>query len=1160
VTSPNSVGEISVEVLGDAKALIKKLRGDLEKGLKETDVDKAIKDAIGKKPIKVPVEADADTAPLQEKVRRTRVPKVKVPLDPDTASIPEKVKKTRIPKVPVPLDPVLQAFQQEVRRQTAALSRQAIKIPVGGDTAGLRAELSAQLAAIQTQSRIKVPTEPAEKAAYEAKLKAQLAEVAARVKQTVKVEAKVDAKVDKKDVAGLGSALKSLPTSGVGLLKTAFESLSQSMAESSNTAIRMGGNLIGAVSGAAGPVGTVVSGLIGLASAMGIATAAATFAAPAMSALAGALAALPGILAGVGAGFGTLSLGFKGISDAFKPKAGGGGGGGGEDAASRARRIAGAERGVEAARRGIAAATRGLQSANRGLEQAERGVADAQARVSEAQRRALQAQQAVNRARKEAKEDIEDLNRSLSGAKLSEEDATLRVTEALRELNKAKESGVLPDIQRADLEYRQAQQALEEAKDATEDLGEAAKDANDLGVEGSDKVQDALQDQVDANNAVKDAIRGVADAQVAVIEAQNGVLSANDALKSSYDGLASAQDSLAEAQKKAAAAGGGGALAEVVKLAPAAQRFVDAIKALKPAFESLRLDVQQRLFAGLDKTVTRLGEAWIPALRITLGSYADTFNGFFKNLGASLTAPKFITDLQLGAEAGRKAFFAIGDAVTSKLVPAFGALSSAAAPFIETLGREIADIVTEFSEWVLQGEKTDALKDFFATASESMHDLFTTGKLVGKIIGNLFQIITGGDQETGKSSIDSFNDGLTQLNDYLSDPTNQQSIRDFFGSLKDGLADVAKYIQAFKDFVDKFRDIKKALFGDDSGTASSAGASIGKALVAGIATGVKIGFETTWGIIAGFFWSGPDSLLGRIKSGLGIASPSTLTTAMGVDLIRGLINGIGNTVAALLAKAATLPGIIRKGIGDAAKILAAQGRNVVVGLINGVAAQYGALRTRVLGLRTTILNVFSTAGTFLVNAGRNTVAGLANGISALYGALRTRALGLRATITNALAGAGTWLVNAGRNAVIGLLNGIASLGGWLYNNVVAFVKNNVQNALSQALQLGSPSKLTFGMGAFTGQGLALGLESEESRVARAAAAIAAAALPQVGAAGLDLFGNADAAITRSLQVAGANTLQASWAPGATGDPILDAFKKVIKFSHSGNVQAALGSS
>jgi hypothetical protein len=149
--------------------------------------------------------------------------------------------------------------------------------------------------------------------------------------------------------------------------------------------------------------------------------------------------------------------------------------------------------------------------------------------------------------------------------------------------------------------------------------------------------------------------------------------SANDSLKSSYDGLASAQDSLASGADEGRRRRWGRRRADD-EARPGGAEVRRRVKALKPAFEDLRLDVQQRLFEGLDKTVTNLGNAWIPALKVTLGSYADTFNQFFKNLGSSITTPKFISDLQAGAEGFRQGFEDIGTAVTDSLVPAFGAL------------------------------------------------------------------------------------------------------------------------------------------------------------------------------------------------------------------------------------------------------------------------------------------------------------------------------------------------------------------------------------------------------------------------------------------------------------------------------------------------------
>jgi hypothetical protein len=1266
MTSPDSVGSVSVEILGDAKNLVKKLRGDLEKGLKDFDFAKAIQDSVGKKPIKVPVQTETDTEPLKDKVKKTRIPKVKVPLDPNTDDIPEKVKKTRVPKVSVPLDPLLQAFQQEVRRQTASLSKQAIKIPVDADAGKLRAELGADLAAIAQQAKIQIPTEPADKAAYEAELKAQLAsvadrikasvgvdvdtdgvddqvrqvkvppvpveldpvvglfqaevkrqtaalarqvavnvpikadggrlraelgsqlaalqsqlklkvptepgakaayearlkaqldEVSARVKQSIKVEPKVDNKgaggvsALTAGFKGLSSALPQLGgiTSGVSDLIGAFQKLG-------GTSTQAGGAVAGAAQSAAGPVGALV-GTLGLAAAAAVALSVGFAAAvpvlgvvaAGLAAVAGAAAAIPAALAGAGAVFGTLSLGFKGISDAFKPKAGGGGGGGGgEDPAARARRIAAAERGVESARRGIAAATRGVQSANRGLEQAERGVADAQARVADAQRRALQAQQAVNRARKEAKEDIEDLNRSLSGAKLSEEDATLRVTEALRELNAAKEKGVLPDIQRADLEYRQAQQALEEARDTTEDLGEAAADANAKGVEGSDKVQDALQDQVDANNAVKDAIRGVADAQIAVIEAQNGVLSANDSLKASYDGLLSAQESLAEAQKKAASAGGGGGgLAEVVKLAPAAQKFVNAIKALKPAFEDLRLDVQQRLFDGLDKTVTNLGNAWIPALKTTLGSYADTFNGFFKTLGANISTPQFISQLQAGAEGARKGLDAIGKAVSGPLVQAFGRLSEAAAPFLEKVGTVIAKLITDFSTWINTMDQ-DKLDSFFKQAGDAFADLGVTVKETGRLIGNLFGIIFRGNGKDDKSAISSFNDGLDKINDWLEDPANQGRIAQFFDDLKG----------YYEDFKAKFSGAKKILDAilpsDGSGEASagSIGTQIGSALVAGVIAGIGQTLTLQNGVLADLFLNNPFSLIGSIKRLLGIKSPSTVMAEVGKNLVEGLIQGLTDNFGGLSTKAGELKKRILDGIGDAKNTLVRKGQDFATGLRNGMNATKESVGAKAGELKTKVSNAFSNAATLLTGRGQSIANSLRTGMSQVAGNVGIAASNLKIRVQNAFTNAGSLLRGIGQAITGGLISGIASkaaeLGRYL-NQLGAYIKANKG-------PIEKDRKLLIPEGAAIMDGLIGGIASKRDALGAQLSDLTG----MVSATAFDDLGvKADAAITSNMAVASAQRVLLGFEPGFTGDWLQDGLKRNIKFRNQGNVQAALGSS
>jgi hypothetical protein len=1122
MTSPNSVGEVSVEVLADAKALAKSMKAEVEKAFKDLDPGKATEQASKRRPVRVPVVPEPDTKDLPK----------------DTE---EEAKKTRTPRVPVGLDPLLAEFQRDVQKQLRALAKTVqAKVPVGADTDELRRELASELARVAQQAKAKIPVEVGDRQKLESDLRAALTAVSDRVKASVEVEpdtsglaakvqaaadragAKVEVDVDVDRGGALGrlkSLFSSLGSSGGGIsgLVSQFADLSGAIQRSAGSSAQLGGSLVGAFVTATGPIGLVIALLAAATAAVGALMTATALLAPAFVAAAGAAAAIPGALAGAGAAFGALALGFRGISEAFKPKAGGGGG---SSAVNQARQIASASRQVEAARRGIAAANRQVEASERSLAAAHRGVEAAELRLAEAQKRARQAQAAISRAREEAVESIEDLNRSLRGAQLAEEDAALGVEEALRALNEAQLTGNIPEIRRADLAYRQALQTLEESKDTTADLGKETEEANRKGVEGSQQVQDAYRDQEEALQAVRDAQTGIIEANDSLKSAQDGVAAAMDGVKSAADGLTSAQESLAAAQQKVAS-GGGGVAKEIIKLAPAAQKFVDAVKALKPAFESLRLDVQQKLFAGLDKTVTNLGEAWIPRLRDTLGRYATTFNTFFKNLGTAVTTTKFMDDLQAGAEGARRLLERVGGAVTSKLVPAFGALARASAPFLERLGEILGKIVEKFSDWVLEGEKSGKLAEFFDRAADAIEKISVTGYQVARIIGGIFQAMMGGTASEGRTTgLDAINDGLTDLADWLNDPANQAKVQDFFYDLDQairavgaGISTVSGWIDSLQRFVDRLREWKanikaelKNLFGFDDGVEP------GQNLVEGLISGLGTAFGKLWDKIAGWLWEGPDSLIGRIKSGLGIESPSKVMMAIGVDLIAGLIAGV---------------------------------RSVLTNL-----------RNTAVSIKNTVTGALSNAGSLLVQTGRNVVGGLQTGIRAVFGGLRTTAGGLRTTVVNALSNAAYWLVGTGRNVVIGLWNGLASLGGWLWSRVQNFAATYVTKAINSALGINSPSKVAMKIGRAVPEGLALGIDADAGRVEAAAERLASAALPQIQDATLGMGWEADAAIRGSLAIADQKQALLSWKTSASGDQLLDAVARLIDISYNSDVQAA----
>jgi len=610
------------------------------------------------------------------------------------------------------------------------------------------------------------------------------------------------------------------------------------------------GQVSSAVSTVVGAASAAMSSLAGLATALLAAAAASGFLVSGTYLLGGVLGALPGIIAGVVAAVGALSLGLMGIADHFK-EAAGAGGGAGEDLAAQARRIAQATRGVESAQRSLA----------------------------RAQREVVLAQEAVTRAREAEAERLEDLQRSLRRARLDEQDAALRLREAERDLVEARQSGDVLAIQRADLAYRQAVLGVEEARDATEDLAREQQRAARVGVEGSDQVQEALRRQQDAIEAVT--------------AAQEQLLAAEEQL---------------QAARERPSAGGGGAAQELAELAPAAQEFVDTVKGLAPAFTQLRLNVQQKLFAGLGATVRNLAQAWFPQLTKTLGDYASTFNALARQAAWSVTRRSFLDNIAAGAESARKALRRVGDAITGPLVDAIGRLIRASDPFITTLGDELASLVEDFSAWIASADETGELEGFFERAAEVLSDIFQIGRDLGSIFGSLMSILFD-ERDLTNSPWVGFRELIHDISEWLKDPENQQKVREFIGQVRVFLTetlpsaigkarDAIETIDGWLDTVERWRE-RIERFRD--------------------------------AVVAAFVVVG-----GALR---GVASPITLALGQFGRLRDGVSREAGRVSAAI----AGLPGRIVAALGNTGSLLWQAGRNVIQGLIDGINSRIGDL-------------------------------------------------------------------------------------------------------------------------------------------------------------------------------------------------------------------------
>ncbi|WP_435285246.1 peptidoglycan DD-metalloendopeptidase family protein [Streptomyces bacillaris] len=358
---------------------------------------------------------------------------------------------------------------------------------------------------------------------------------------------------------------------GVGSLTTALGGLGSSAGDSGGGLAKLPGKILligGAILSTLPPIASFGSALAQL----------------------GPLAALaaPAILT-LGSAFGAIKVGMSGVGDAIK--------------------AAFADTSAEAA--AAATATRQVENAQRSLANAQRSVKDAERGLSEAQRSARKAQQELSAARREAARDLEDMNRRLRQGALDQRQAALDVQQAEVDL-----AAVRSDPAATQLQIQQADLALAKAKASADEQARQHKRlqvdtaaANKAGVSGAAGVVQAQERIRTAGLQVEQQQRAVQDAHRAVADAARTVADAQSA--------AAAQTSKLDE-----------AMAE---LSPNARTFVNALRDLAPAWTALKLDVQDRLFAGLGERLRQVSSSVLPVLRQGLAGTAGVLGTMGKN-------------------------------------------------------------------------------------------------------------------------------------------------------------------------------------------------------------------------------------------------------------------------------------------------------------------------------------------------------------------------------------------------------------------------------------------------------------------------------------------------------------------------------------------------
>jgi hypothetical protein len=227
---------------------------------------------------------------------------------------------------------------------------------------------------------------------------------------------------------------------------------------------------------------------------------------------------------------------------------------------------------------------------------------------------------------------------------------------------------------------------------------------------------------------------------------------------------------------KALADGDPEKLAEALgKLAPSAAAFVREASAIKPAFDSMRLDVQEALFAGLGGRLGSLASVYLPLARTALGGLASDMNSAAHAVADFFTLPSTAADLGNMLSNGRIAFQELTGAARPivQILTDIGAVGST---FLPGLAGGFTSAAQQAADFVSKARESGRLREWISSGLSVLGELALLLGNVGRII---FSVFSAG-QEVGGGFISTLRIATGEVARFLESPVGQSMLATFF--------------------------------------------------------------------------------------------------------------------------------------------------------------------------------------------------------------------------------------------------------------------------------------------------------------------------------------------------------------------------------------------
>jgi hypothetical protein len=229
-------------------------------------------------------------------------------------------------------------------------------------------------------------------------------------------------------------------------------------------------------------------------------------------------------------------------------------------------------------------------------------------------------------------------------------------------------------------------------------------------------------------------------------------------------------------------------------LSSEAAKTLGVLDKMRGRIDAFKASVQNRLFAGMDKELSRLANKLLPLVQKHFTSLAGIFNKGGKQLSSFLQQASTMTDLRTitsNIEGGFRALLPAIKPVSQAILD----VVTVGSEFLPQIGQRISQLATKFSDFISRARESGQLQEWIAGGLRVLEQV---GRTIGNLVVGLHSLLKTA-RESGLGLMDSIEKVSKKFRDFMTSARGQNLVKDFLDNAKSAAETLLPIIGAVAD-------------------------------------------------------------------------------------------------------------------------------------------------------------------------------------------------------------------------------------------------------------------------------------------------------------------------------------------------------------------------